>query len=318
MPNPLLGIIFHPAFPPEHLVKYAQRAEAAGFDQLWLWEDCFWVGALTSSAIVLTNTERIRFGIGIMPATVRNPLFVAMEITTLARLFPGRFIAGFGHGVDSWMKQIGAAPNSSMRALEETVSTVRALLQGENVTFDGEQVHFDKVQMKLTAPQVPPLFVGAMREKTLQLAGRLGDGTILTEMSSPAYVRWAREHIATGMAQSNRADNHVVVYVQAKIGKDSREIVRNVLASRLGWAGVHLQALGIADEAAALLRDHGVTEAARRMPDAWLDELSISGTPEQAEATIARLAEAGAGSIILQPLDGDPACLDEYIASLHL
>ncbi len=318
MPKPLLGVIFHPAFPPEHLIEYAQRAENAGFDQLWLWEDCFWAGALTSAAIILTSTQRIKVGIGIMPATVRNPLFAAMEITTLARLFPDRFIAGFGHGVDTWMKQIGAAPKSSMKALEETVNAVRALLRGEAVTFAGEQVHLDNVRMNLTAPQVPPLFIGGMREKTLQLAGRAGDGTILTEMSSPAYVRWAREHVATGMAQSARADNHVVVFVQAKIGMDSREAVRRVLAPRLEWAMVHLQALGIADEAATLLREYGPLEAAKRMPEAWLDELSVSGTPEQAEATIARLAEAGADSIILQPLDGDPACLDEYIASLHI
>jgi hypothetical protein len=48
------------------------------------------------------------------------------------------------------------------------------------------------------------------------------------------------------------------------------------------------------------------------MPEDWLDELSVSGKPEQAAAAVNRLAEAGTDSIVLQPLDGDPDCLDEY------
>ncbi|MBA3874605.1 MAG: LLM class flavin-dependent oxidoreductase, partial [Anaerolineae bacterium] len=113
MHKPSIGVIFHPSNPPEALVDFARQAEAGGFDELWLWEDCFWAGALTSAATALAATSHIKVGIGLMPATVRNPLFVAMEITTLARLYPGRFMPGFGHGVDSWMKQIGAAPKST-------------------------------------------------------------------------------------------------------------------------------------------------------------------------------------------------------------
>ena len=185
-----LGVIFHPSFPPEILVDYAQRAEKAGFDELWLWEDSFWAGAYTSAAIILAHTDSIRVGIGLSPATVRNPLFYAMEITTLAALYPGRFMPGFGHGVEGWMRQIGATPKSSMKALGETVEAVRRLLQGENLTMHGDYVHLDEVKMLVTPNVVPSLYVGGMREKTLQLAGRVGDGTILTEMSSPAYVRY--------------------------------------------------------------------------------------------------------------------------------
>jgi 5,10-methylenetetrahydromethanopterin reductase len=125
MSKPAIGVIFHPQFPPESLVDYARRAESAGFDELWLWEDSFLAGALTSAALVLAGTERLKVGIGIMPATVRNPLFVAMEITTLARLFPGRFLPGFGHGSAGWMKQIGAVPKSTMKALEGMCSDGR-------------------------------------------------------------------------------------------------------------------------------------------------------------------------------------------------
>ncbi len=313
-----LGMIFHPTFPPETLVDTARRMEKAGFDEFWLWEDCFWAGAYTSAAIVLASTERIKVGIGISPAPVRNPLFAAMEITTLARLYPGRFLPGFGHGVDTWMEQIGATPKSSMKALEETVNAVRALLTGESVTLHGEEVYLDNVKMELTARQSPPLYVAGMREKTLRLAGRVGDGTILTDTSSPAYVRWAREHIAAGMAEAGRTENHLVVFLQAKVSTDgsAREKVRTALAERFLWAKPHLTALGIAEEAAALYRNYGVDGAAQQMPEAWIDELAAAGTPDQAAAAVRRLAEAGADSIVLQPLHGDPDCLDEYVRYL--
>src|SRR4051794_4293835 len=99
---PSLGVIFHPQFPPETLADYARRAENAGLAELWLWDDCFLPGALTAAATALAVTERLKVGIGLMPATALNPLFAAMEFTTLARMYPGRFLPGLGHGVDRW------------------------------------------------------------------------------------------------------------------------------------------------------------------------------------------------------------------------
>ncbi len=150
-------MVFHPSFPPEKLAEYARRAEAAGFNELWLWDDCFLPGAFTSAAIALQATEHLRVGIGLLPATAYNPMFAAMEITTLARAFPGRFIPGFGHGVGRWMEQIGAAPKSSLRALEETVTSVRRLLKGELVSFQGDQVKLDQVQMQQTPIKTPQI-----------------------------------------------------------------------------------------------------------------------------------------------------------------
>jgi alkanesulfonate monooxygenase SsuD/methylene tetrahydromethanopterin reductase-like flavin-dependent oxidoreductase (luciferase family) len=313
--RPALGVIFHPKFPPETLSDYARRAEAAGFDELWLWDDCFLPGAFTSAAVALAATHNIKVGIGLLPATAYNPLFAAMEITTLARAFPGRILPGFGHGVGPWMTQIGAAPKSSMQALGETVSAVRRLLGGEEVTTHGE-INLEKVKMQMTPVSVPPLYVGAMRDKSLQLAGRIGDGTILTGMSSPAYVRWARKQIQTGMDAAGKTDQRVVVYLDVKVQADgaaARAAMRRSLAARLPWADVQLNALGIAAEVADFIRTQGVDGLARAMPDEWLDAFSASGTPEQVAGSLQALASAGADSLVFQPLDGDPNCLDEYV-----
>lgn len=318
MSKPTIGVIFHPKFPPETLANYARRAESAGFDELWLWDDCFLPGAFTSAAIALSATQRLKVGIGLLPATAYNPLFAAMEITTLARAFPERILPGFGHGVGSWMAQIGAAPKSSMKALNETVTAVRRLLAGELVTTHGEQVNLDKVQMQVTPEAVPPLYVGAMREKSLQLAGRVGDGIILTGMSSPVYVSWAREQIRAGMVEAGRSHQRVVVYLDVKVNSDgelARAAMRRTLAARLPWVEVQVNTLGIAAEVTALMQTHG-EDVARHIPDEWIDAFSAAGTPDQVTEAIQRLTAAGADSIVFQPLDGDPDCLDEYIRYL--
>jgi alkanesulfonate monooxygenase SsuD/methylene tetrahydromethanopterin reductase-like flavin-dependent oxidoreductase (luciferase family) len=217
------------------------------------------------------------------------------------------------------MKQIGAYPKSTLKAVEETVQAVRGLLNGENVTLLGDHVHLENVRMELVPKQAPPLYIGAIREKSLRLAGRSGDGAILTEMASPAYVRWAGEHIAAGMPEGGRAENRRVVFVFCKVNPDAsaaRGPVRKALAERLVWASPHLLPLGIAAEARKLVQEQGVEAAAELMPEAWVDELSAAGAPEQAASAVKRLAEAGADSVVLLPVEGDPSGLDEYIRYL--
>jgi 5,10-methylenetetrahydromethanopterin reductase len=322
MSAPALGVIFHPKFPPETLADYARRAEAAGFDELWLWGDCFLPGALTSAAVALSATRTLKVGIGLLPATVYNPLFAAMEITTLARAFPGRILPGFGHGFGPWMVQIGAAPKSSLKTLSATVSAVRQLLSGEKVTVHGNDIDLEGVQMTTTPAVVPPLYVGAMREKSLRLAGRVGDGSILTAMSSPAYVRWALGHIRAGMAEAGRSGqspHRLVVYLDVKVtpdGKQARAALRQALASRLPWTDAQVNALGITAEVDTFVKTHSAEALAREMPEEWLDGFAAAGTPQQVAAAIQGWFETGADSIVFQPLEGDPDCLDEYIRLL--
>ena len=309
-----LGVIFHPKFPVETLADYARRAEAAGFDELWLWDDCFTPGALTAAAIALAATHTLNIGIGLMPATAYNPLFAAMEITTLARTFPGRLLAGFGHGVGSWMKQINAAPASSLGTLEATVDVVRRLLAGETVSMRNPHLALDNLQMQTIPAQAPPLFVGAMREKTLQLAGRVGDGSILPNLSSPAYVRWCWRHVRAGMTQSGRDTHHMVVFLDAKVSADgisARDVMRQALAARWPWTDIQVEHCGIDVAQLSALLSRG-RAAASEIPDSWIDAIAAAGTPEQVRQALRRWIDAGIDHLVLQPLDGDPECLDEY------
>jgi alkanesulfonate monooxygenase SsuD/methylene tetrahydromethanopterin reductase-like flavin-dependent oxidoreductase (luciferase family) len=84
---PRVGVVFRPQLPPERLHEFVVSAESAGLDDVWLWEDCFFEGGLTSATAALGWTTSLRVGLGLMPVPLRNPALAAMEIATLARLF---------------------------------------------------------------------------------------------------------------------------------------------------------------------------------------------------------------------------------------
>jgi alkanesulfonate monooxygenase SsuD/methylene tetrahydromethanopterin reductase-like flavin-dependent oxidoreductase (luciferase family) len=213
------GVVFRPQSPPERLREVVEAADAAGVGELWLWEDCFWEGGLTAAAVALAWSERLRIGIGLLPVALRNPAVVAMEIATLARLFPDRFVPGLGHGVLDWMGQVGARAESPMTLLREHTAAVRALLHGHRVDVDGRYVHLDGVALEWPPSQPPPLLLGARGPKTLRLAGESADGVILDAAATPDDVRAACVEVEAGRAVAGRTDPYkVVVYIEPPVG----------------------------------------------------------------------------------------------------
>src|SRR5919109_4769553 len=131
-----LGAVFRPQLAPERLRSVARLADETGLEELWLWEDCFREGGLSTAAAALAWTGRVRIGVGLLPVPLRNAALTAMEIATLHRMFPGRVQVGVGHGVLDWMAQVGARADSPMTLLREYVVALRGLLAGETVTSD--------------------------------------------------------------------------------------------------------------------------------------------------------------------------------------
>lgn len=174
-----VSVVFPPQQPPERLREVALAADAAGLDEIWLWEDCFYESGVAPAAAVLAWTRNLSVGISLMPVPLRNVALAAMEIASIARLFPGRFVAGIGHGVLDWMGQAGARVASPITLLREHSAALRSLLHSEVVTVDGKYVKLTDVRLVYPPDPVPPLLIGAVGPKTLQIAGALGDGVLL-------------------------------------------------------------------------------------------------------------------------------------------
>ena len=304
-----IGIMFRCKNAPEDLILFSKEVESAGFDELWIVEDCFFAGGIASVSTALANTQSIRVGLGIMPAVGRNPAFAAMEIALLARIYPGRFLPGFGHGVGDWMKQIGAFPSSQLAALEEVTLTVRDLLAGKTVNFDGKHVHLDHVTLDFPPQTIPGISLGVRGPKSLQISGRVADGTILAEHASAEYVSWAIEQIRIGQEQGGRSNepHRVTVYTFCSMDDDHdtaiqklRPLIIQGVAS--GNLFPYLEPLGIVEEAKRLI-ETGTLET--HMPDEWVTKLAVSGTPAECQAAIQKLMNAGADSVVLVPIEED-------------
>ncbi|WP_344312078.1 LLM class flavin-dependent oxidoreductase [Fodinicola feengrottensis] len=226
-----LGAVFRPQLAPERLPAVAGAANDAGLAELWLWEDCFFQAGMASAAAALAGTDRLRVGVGVLPVPMRNVAMTTMEIATLERLFPGRFIPGVGHGNQEWMAQAGVKVASPMTLLRENLAAMRALLRGERVTTDGRYVQLTDVALDWPPASAPPVFVGATGPRSLRLSGEAADGTVLDASSRPDIVRRARALIDEGRATGGREDRHeLTVYLHAATGPDASARIQAELA----------------------------------------------------------------------------------------
>lgn len=269
-----LGAVFRPQLPPERLRDVARLADESGLEELWLWEDCFREGGISTAAAALAWTERVRVGVGLLPVPLRNVAITAMEIAALHRMFPGRPVVGVGHGVQDWMGQVGARVESPVTLLREHLLALRALLGGERLTTKGRYVRLDDVALDWPPAGPVPVIAGATGPRSLRLAGEAADGTILTASTTADGVRQARQLIQQGRESAGRTEPHeVVVYLLTATGPD----------------------------AAARLRAELVDEGLESVP-----ELGVAGDAGAVAKAVQRLAEAGADRVILQPTGDEP------------
>jgi alkanesulfonate monooxygenase SsuD/methylene tetrahydromethanopterin reductase-like flavin-dependent oxidoreductase (luciferase family) len=289
-----LGVLFRPEWPPEDLPAFARDAERDGFAELWLVEDCFLAGGLTMAATALAATDVLGVGIGLLPVAVRNAALTAMEIAGLARVHPGRLTVAFGHGVEPWMRQIGARPPDRLAALEETVTAVRALLAGEAVTTQGRHVHLEGVRLAHPPSPPPAALVGTTGPRGLEVAGRCADGILLPEGSVPEAVRWAR-----GVADGGTT----VVYAWLSLDDDRSAAADALRPSVQAW----LQ-LGLYRE---LSTRAGLSDGAAQPEDDRLRALAVAGDARDCARAIAELWAAGTDTIVLIPRREDR---DEQLA----
>jgi alkanesulfonate monooxygenase SsuD/methylene tetrahydromethanopterin reductase-like flavin-dependent oxidoreductase (luciferase family) len=184
----------------------------------------------------------------------------------VARLFPGRFVPAFGHGVQTWMAQVGAAVASPLGLMREWVTAVRALLAGDTVTVAGRYVTLDRVALDWPPPARVPVLIGGRGPKTLALAGELADGLVLDAGTAPDTVRRALA------AAPHPAE--IVVYLPCGTGPGSIERIQRELPPAA--------------------------------PPAVAAGLAAVGSAAEVASTIRAFAAAGATTVVLQPAGDDP------------
>lgn len=177
-------------FGPAELVDQAKRAEAAGFDALWIsdhfhpWNDeqgqspFVWgvIGALSQVTTLPVTTA-------VTCPTIRiHPAIIAHAAATAAVQLDGRFILGVGSGEALNEHVLGDRwPSVGVRQqmLEEAIEVIRLLHKGDEISHHGKYYEVQEARI-YTCPEKPvPIYVSGFGPQGAQLAGRIGDGYCL-------------------------------------------------------------------------------------------------------------------------------------------
>ncbi|MGA0781361.1 MAG: LLM class flavin-dependent oxidoreductase, partial [Ilumatobacteraceae bacterium] len=158
-------------------IDFVTYAEAKGFDAVWQAESRLVREATVPMAAFATSTSTIKVGSGVVDCWSRNPARLAATFSTLDDLAPGRVILGIGAWWDPLAQKVGIDRAKPLRVMRQIVTSVRSLLNNENVTFHGEYVHLDGVELDYVyqerRPKDVPIYIGATGMQMMELTGEI-------------------------------------------------------------------------------------------------------------------------------------------------
>jgi probable F420-dependent oxidoreductase len=164
------------------LQAMAERAEAAGFDSVWIGDSLTARPRhepLTLLAAVAARTRRVLVGTAVLLPVLRNPVVLAHVVGTLDRVAEGRVILGVGFAADmpAIRKEFEAAGVPFERRVGrfiETLEICRALWSRDDVSFSGKHFTLKNVTMEPKPHRAggPPIWIGGSGPTALREAAR--------------------------------------------------------------------------------------------------------------------------------------------------
>jgi 5,10-methylenetetrahydromethanopterin reductase len=301
---------------PEY-VALAQTAERAGFDQFWVSHDLFLRSAPIILSAVAAATQRIQIGTCVLNPYTLHPAEIAMLAVTLDELSGCRFNLGLAAGADDFLQWIGLKQTHPLAAMRETIMALRALLRGERSPVAGKFLRWsDSAYLRVKAPRVTPIYLGAMSAGMLRLAGELADG-VLPLLFPPEHYFGVRPYVEEGLAaRSPRlGELDFAACIWASLSED-HEAARRALAQKIAYYGhalspMILERLGLtlADFAPieqALVAERDEAKAYELVDDRML-AIGVVGRAEDLIARLEPLAAAGVRHLSFgPPLGPDP------------
>ncbi len=312
-------------------IGYVQYAEQRGFEAVWQADSRLVRDAVVPMAAFATCTETIRIGSGVVDCWTRNPARLASTFSTLDDLAPGRIILGIGAWWEPLASKVGVHRHRSLKAMRETVEACRALLADETVTYDGEFVHLDGVELDYVyqerRPKHVPIYIGATGDRMLELTGEIADGVVLNYLVSPEYNRRAMDRLADGAARAGRSLDdldrpQLVVCSVAETRAEALDGARLMVTQYLGQQPHIMKASGVPesllDEIGRVLTwpaTHEQVEAASKLvPDDIVQMICAAGTADEVREKVAQYMADGCTCPILYPLGPDVSLMIDTFA----
>jgi probable F420-dependent oxidoreductase len=328
MSAPRIGIAFTGGLNPAEVVNCVKLAEDLGYESAWVAEghggDQFATLAACAAA-----TRRIQLGTSISSVFVRSAPTIAMAAATVDDLSGGRFILGLGssHRVQVEPEH-GVSFSQPVQRLRETVDVVRALLRDGAVSHQGTVLRIERFDLWFEPRRREiPIYLAALFPPMLEIAGEIAQGVILTWSTLDSAARVA-PHVAAGARRAGRRPEDVEIAsllpcAVARTREAARARLRPSVATYAGFFPRYNRLMaesGFAEAAAAIKRAWDTGDraaAARAVPDALVDAVSVVGTPAEVWARVEAYRAAGLALPIISPRLGGPEAKAQVMEAIR-
>lgn len=309
-----LALPLNLALPVRGFVDVAARAEAAGYDRLWVAEagnnDAF--GLLTAVAL---GTSTVGLATGVVPIYTRTASLMAQCAGTLQDASGGRFTLGVGVSSKTIVERWNGVPyDRPLGRIKEYVDVVRRLLAGEKLDHDGSYYDVHGYFLMMNNPQPPPpIILGALNEQMLRAGGEVADGVCLNWIGAHA-VADALAQVKAGPRETANA-----CFVRVCVTEDVESARRWARREVMSYVTVPayrrafgVQGWGDVTNRAMELWDGGDRKgAAASLPNEFLDSLVLAGDAEDVRARFEAFRAAGVDEPVAFLVSGqtDPAAV---------
>ncbi|MGV7975950.1 MAG: LLM class flavin-dependent oxidoreductase [Anaerolineaceae bacterium] len=309
----------------------ARYAEEKGFEAVWQAESRLVRDAIVPMAAYAAVTERIKVGSGVINNWTRNIGLLAATFLTLDDLAPNRIICGIGAWWDPLAKNVGINRTKPLKAMEETVTVMRRLLNMERVTFEGEFVNVHDIELDVVhgrrEPRNVPIYIGATGDKMLEMAGRIADGVVMNYCVPVDYNDVAIEQLMVGLKNAGRRlddfDRPQLVVCSVDEDHDraidtTRELLCQYLAQQPHIAKASGVSADVVQKIQAILgwpaTHEQIQKAKHLVPEELIHRITASGTPAEAKAKVQEYIDHGCTCPILYAVGGNAKLLIDTFA----
>ncbi|WP_414937787.1 TIGR03854 family LLM class F420-dependent oxidoreductase [Amycolatopsis sp. cmx-11-51] len=209
---------------PEEFGAAVDLLERAGVDSLWLPEAVYSprIDPVVGLTHALARTSELKVGTGVMVLPGRDPVLVAKQLASLAALAPKRVLPVFGlkPARDAELPLFPVPQGRRAAVFDESLRLIKALLEQEEVTFEGEFFRVEGAGLGMRPLKRLDLWLGGKAPGALRRIGRLADGW-LASFLTPEEARAGREAIQKAAAEADReveADHFGISLIVAEDG----------------------------------------------------------------------------------------------------
>jgi 5,10-methylenetetrahydromethanopterin reductase len=312
-------------------LEYVRYAEQRGFEAVWQAESRLVRDAIVPMAAYAAVTERIKVGSGVINNWTRNIGLLAATFLTLDDLAPNRIICGIGAWWDPLARNVGIERKKPLVAMRETVTVLRRLLNMERVTFHGEFVHVDGIELDVVhgrrEPRNVPIMIGATGDQMMELTGEIADGAVLNYCVPPEYNERALELLEKGARKAGRTlddlDRPQLIVCSVDHDHDKAiDSTRMLLTQYLAQQPHIAKASGVSAEVVAEIQSilgwpatkEQINKAKYLVPEELIHRITASGTPDEARAKVEEYRKYGCTCPILYSVGGDVKLLIDTFA----